>query len=40
VIARFPKEDKDDMVNDDGNIAIDCAFCSKTFTITGASLNN
>ena len=40
VIARFPKEDKGDMVDDDGNIAIDCAFCSKTFVITGASLNN
>jgi len=40
VIARFPKEDKDDMVDDEGNIAIDCAFCSKTFLISGASLNN
>jgi len=40
VIARFPKEDKDDMVDEQGDIAIDCAFCSKTFTITGASLNN
>ena len=40
VIARFPKEDKEDMVDDEGNIAIDCAFCSKTFRITGASLNN
>lgn len=40
VIARFPKEDKDDMVDEQGNIAIDCAFCSKTFTITGTSLNN
>ena len=40
VIARFPKEDKEDMVDHEGNIAIDCAFCSKTFRITGASLNN
>ena len=40
VIARFPKEDKEDMVDEEGNIAIDCAFCSKTFTITGTSLNN
>jgi len=40
VIARFPKEDKEDMVDEAGNIAIDCAFCSKTFMITGASLNN
>ncbi|WP_373491254.1 Hsp33 family molecular chaperone HslO [Parasphingorhabdus sp.] len=40
VIARFPKEDKDDMVDEAGNIAINCAFCSKTFTISSASLNN
>ncbi len=40
VIARFPKEDKEDMIDEAGNIAVDCAFCSKTFTITGASLNN
>ncbi|WP_339824239.1 Hsp33 family molecular chaperone HslO [uncultured Parasphingorhabdus sp.] len=40
VIARFPKEDKADMVDDEGNIGIDCAFCSKKFIITGASLNN
>ncbi|WP_417622279.1 Hsp33 family molecular chaperone HslO [Parasphingorhabdus sp.] len=40
VIARFPKEDKEDMVDDEGNIGIDCAFCSKKFMITAASLNN
>ncbi|WP_417590585.1 Hsp33 family molecular chaperone HslO [Parasphingorhabdus sp.] len=40
VIARFPKADKKDMVDEDGNIGIDCAFCSKKFLITGASLNN
>lgn len=40
VIARFPKEDKEDMVNDDGTISIDCAFCSKKFSISSASLNN
>ncbi len=40
VIARFPAEDKADMVDEQGNIAIDCAFCSRKFTITGASLNN
>ncbi|MEH6757791.1 MAG: Hsp33 family molecular chaperone HslO [Parasphingorhabdus sp.] len=40
VIARFPKEDKENMVGDDGTISIDCAFCSKKFTITSASLNN
>lgn len=40
VIARFPKEDKEDMVSDDGTISIDCAFCSKKFSISSASLNN
>ena len=40
VIARFPKEDKKDMVDEEGNIGIDCAFCSKKFIITAASLNN
>lgn len=40
VIARFPAEDKADMIDEQGNIAIDCAFCSRKFTITGASLNN
>ena len=40
VIARFPKEDKEDMIGEDGTISIDCAFCSKKFIISGASLNN
>ncbi|GAA0469681.1 Hsp33 family molecular chaperone [Parasphingorhabdus litoris] len=40
VIARFPKQDKEDMVDEDGTISIDCAFCSKKFTISSASLNN
>ncbi|GAB5488610.1 MAG: Hsp33 family molecular chaperone [Parasphingorhabdus sp.] len=40
VIARFPAEDKRDMIDDSGNIAIDCAFCSKKFMISGASMNN
>ncbi|MEW4467130.1 Hsp33 family molecular chaperone HslO [Parasphingorhabdus sp. JC815] len=40
VIARFPKQDKADMASEDGTISIDCAFCSKTFTISSASLNN
>lgn len=40
VIARFPKEDKEDMVGDDGTISIDCAFCSKKFVIASTSLNN
>lgn len=40
VIARFPKEDKQDMIDDDGTISIDCAFCSRKFVISGVSLNN
>ncbi|GAB5481219.1 MAG: Hsp33 family molecular chaperone [Parasphingorhabdus sp.] len=40
VIARFPKEDKEDMVDADGKISIDCAFCNRKFTISSASLNN
>jgi molecular chaperone Hsp33 len=40
VIARFPKDDKADMVDKEGNISVDCAFCSKIFTISSASLNN
>ncbi len=40
VIARFPAEDKRDMIDETGNISIDCAFCSKKFMISGASLNN
>ncbi|WP_340588566.1 Hsp33 family molecular chaperone HslO [Erythrobacter alti] len=33
VLARFPKEDRREMVNDDGIIVVDCAFCSKKFAI-------
>jgi len=40
VIARFPKGDKEDMVGEDGNISIDCAYCSKKFVISNTSLNN
>lgn len=40
VIARFPKEDKEEMTGEDGAISIDCAFCSKKFSISAASLNN
>ena len=40
VIARFPADDKKDMIDEAGNIGIDCAFCSKKFVISGASLNN
>lgn len=33
VIARFPAEERDAMVGDDGLIRVDCAFCSSSFAI-------
>ena len=33
VLARFPKQERRDMANDDGIIVVDCAFCSKLFEI-------
>ena len=33
VIARFPEEEREAMVGDDGLIRVDCAFCSSSFTI-------
>jgi molecular chaperone Hsp33 len=33
VIARFPPEEQDQMRNEDGEILVDCAFCSRIFTI-------
>lgn len=33
IIARFPPEDQQAMRNDDGIIAVDCAFCSRTFAL-------
>jgi molecular chaperone Hsp33 len=33
VIARFPPEEREAMVGDDGVIRVDCAFCSSTFAI-------
>jgi len=33
IIARFPPEDQAEMRNDDGIIAVDCAFCSRTFAL-------
>jgi molecular chaperone Hsp33 len=34
VIARFPAEEREAMVGDDGLIRVDCAFCSVSFPIT------
>lgn len=33
VLARFPADQRADMKNDDGEIVVDCAFCSKAFVI-------
>ncbi len=33
VLARFPRDERRDMANDDGIIVVDCAFCSKEFAI-------
>ena len=33
VIARFPADEREAMVGDDGVIRVDCAFCSSSFTI-------
>jgi len=33
VIARFPEEERKEMVGDDGFIRVDCAFCSTSFPI-------
>ncbi|WP_420384223.1 Hsp33 family molecular chaperone HslO [Novosphingobium sp.] len=33
VLARFPADDRADMVDDNGAIVVDCAFCSRAFDI-------
>ncbi len=40
VIAKFPAEDRADMSDDDGNIVVDCEFCSRRFPVSLASFNN
>jgi molecular chaperone Hsp33 len=39
VIARFPADEREAMVGDDGLIRVDCAFCSSSFSIEPAELN-
>ena len=34
VIARFPEDERQEMVGEDGFIRVDCAFCSTSFPIT------
>ena len=38
VIARFPAEEREAMVGDDGLIRVDCAFCSSSFAIQPSEL--
>lgn len=38
VIARFPAEEREAMVGDDGMITVDCAFCSSSFAIEPGEL--
>jgi molecular chaperone Hsp33 len=33
IIARFPPDEQQDMRGPDGKIAVDCAFCSRTFAL-------
>ena len=38
VIARFPADEREAMVGDDGMIRVDCAFCSSSFPIAPSEL--
>jgi molecular chaperone Hsp33 len=40
VIARFPADERQAMVGDDGMITVDCAFCSSSFAIKPGELNS
>ena len=40
VIARFPEEERDAMVGEDGFIRVDCAFCSSSFAIEPKELSS
>ncbi|MDQ4419595.1 Hsp33 family molecular chaperone HslO [Sphingobium sp. DEHP117] len=40
VIGQFPAGERAEMADEAGNINVDCAFCSKIFPISLASLNN
>lgn len=39
VIARFPEDEREAMVGEDGLITVDCAFCSSSFAIKPGELN-
>ena len=40
VIARFPPDEREAMVGDDGLIRVDCAFCSSSFAIEPKELSS
>ena len=40
VIAKFPAEDRADMANEEGDIVVDCEFCSRRFPVSLAGLCN
>ena len=40
VIARFPEEERAQMVDDDGFISVDCEFCSRIFPVSPADLES
>jgi molecular chaperone Hsp33 len=40
VIARFPAEEREAMVGEDGKITVDCAFCSSSFAIEPGELSS
>jgi molecular chaperone Hsp33 len=40
VIARFPADERKEMVDDSGDIVVNCEFCSRRFPISLASLSN
>jgi molecular chaperone Hsp33 len=39
VIARFPADEREEMVGDDGLIRVDCAFCSSSFAFEPGELS-
>lgn len=40
VLARFPADEREAMVGDDGVIRVDCAFCSSSFAIAPSELSS
>ncbi len=40
VLSRFPEEDRAEMIDDDGLIGVDCAFCSRRFGLDPATLTS